>query len=108
MGDSERAITYIRDHAEAYAKAKAERVYIEQFRKSKKSLLMRENVSLPVSAQERDAYAHPAYVQILEALKVAIFEEEKLKLMIKAAEMRFESWRTESANERKEKARYGV
>ncbi len=108
MSDAERAINYIRDNAEALAKAKAERVYMEQYRKSKKALLMSENKDQPVGAQERDAYAHPAYIQVLEALKEAVMIEEKLKWQFKAAEMKFEAYRTMSANERKEKGRYGA
>jgi len=108
MNDPEKAINYIRDNAEALATAKAERIYMEQYRKSKKALLMRENVDMPVSAQEREAYAHPAYLQVLEGLKEAVFIEEKLKWMLKAAELKFEHWRTTSANERKEKKAYNA
>jgi len=105
---AEKAIHYIRDKAAALAKAKSERVYQEQYRKTAKSILMKACVELPVGAQEREAYAHPDYLKVLEDLKKATFEEEKLKWMFKAAEMTFEKWRTMSANERKEKGRYGA
>ena len=38
--DPQKAVDYLRDNADKFAKAKAERVYLEEFRKSKKSLLM--------------------------------------------------------------------
>ena len=52
------------------------------------------------AAQEREAYAHPEYQELLKGLAVAIEEEETLKWMLTAAQMKSEIWRTESANER--------
>ena len=36
-----RSLDFIRDNAPAFAKAKAARIYLEEFRKSKKALCMR-------------------------------------------------------------------
>jgi len=86
--------------APLYAKAKAERVYLEEFRKSKKALLMQEVSDGPIGAQERYAYAHQEYRSLLEALKTAVEEEETLRWRLVSAQAAIEIWRTTSANER--------
>lgn len=100
-----KALDFIRDHAPAYAKAKSERVYLEEFRKTKKALCMRAAESSGVSAigaQERDAYADPEYAQLLDGLRAAVEEEERLRWMIVAAQAKIEVWRTIEANRRAE------
>ena len=98
--DPHDAVDYIIKNASRFAKAKAERVYLEEFRKSKKALLMKASPESSGIAQERDAYAHPEYLQLLEGLKEAVQVEEKLKWDLIAAQARVEIWRTESANNR--------
>ena len=101
-----RALNFIRDNAPAYAKAKAERVYLENFRKSKKALLMR-NAELAeyksAALQEREAYADPEYMEVLKALQAATEEEEKLRWLMTAAEARIEVWRTLESSRRTER-----
>ena len=94
------AIDYIIQHSGEFAAAKADRVYIEEFRKSKKALLMKESPETSSVAQERDAYAHQEYIQLLVGLKAAVEKEEVLKWMLVAAQARIEVWRTEQANNR--------
>lgn len=98
------AIDFIIKNAGEYAKAKAQRVLIEEFRKSKKALLMKEAMVKfdAVSAQEREAYSHPEYQELLKGLAAAIEVEEELKWKLEAARMRTEVWRTEQANARAE------
>lgn len=98
--DPHAAVDFIVSNAPKYAKAKAERVFIEQFRKSKKALLMKEHTALPLAAQEREAYAHPDYLVLLDGLKEATEIEEALRWQMVAAEARIEVWRTQSANNR--------
>ena len=100
--DPHKAVDYILKHAALFAKAKAERTYIEQYRKSLKGILMKRSMESAIGAQEREAYAHPEMVQLLEGLKAAVEIEEKLKWDITAAELRVEIWRTEQANNRAE------
>lgn len=95
-----KAAEYLRTQAPAYAKAKAERVYLEQFRKSKKALLMAECKDKTAAMKEVYAYAHPEYVQLLQGLQAAVEQEEALKWTLTAAEAKIEIWRTQSANER--------
>ena len=94
------AIDEIIEHSGKFAAAKADRVFIEEFRKSKKALLMKESKATSSVAQERDAYAHPEYLALLYGLKSAIEQEELLKWKLVASEARIEVWRTIQANNR--------
>lgn len=96
----DRALDYLRDNATTAAKARAERIYCEEFRKSLKAQIMKEHVLLPVAAQEREAYADERYVTFLDGLRVAVFEDEKHRFLLSAANAKIEAWRTMQANER--------
>jgi len=100
--DPHKAVDYILKNAALFARAKAERTYIEEYRKSLKSILMKRSMETAIGAQEREAYAHPEYVQLLEGLKEAVLIEERYKWNITAATLRVEIWRTEQANNRAE------
>ena len=100
-----KALDFIRDNSAAFAKAKAERIYLEEFRKTKKAILMRsaeEEGAKSSATQERDAYAHPAYIVLLNALRDAVEEEERLRWLIIAAQAKVEVWRSLGANQRAE------
>lgn len=78
-------------------------MYLEEFRKSKKALLMKDALKLGVeaaNAQEREAYADPAYQQLLKGLALAIEQEETLKWELEAARLDIEIWRTREATNR--------
>jgi hypothetical protein len=99
----EDAAQAIRDKAAAYGEAKAQRVYLDEFRKSKKALLMKNALEMgyeAANAQEREAYADPAYLQLLKGLAEAIEKEETLKWEIEAARLDIEIWRTREATNR--------
>lgn len=98
--DPQQAVDYIRDNADRLAKAKAERVYLDEFRKSKKAILMQQCAELPLGAQEREAYAHADYLQVLAALRVAVEAEESLRWKMIAAQARVEVWRSQEASNR--------
>ena len=98
-----KAIEFILENAPLYAKAKSDRIYLEEFRKTKKALLMKEAMEMGIEsgvAQEREAYAHYEYAELLKGLAVAIEKEETLKWKLMAAQMKTDIWRTEQANER--------
>lgn len=100
-----RALDFIRDNAPFYAKAKAERIYLEEFRKTKKALLMRDAEIAghkSAVAQEREAYANETYRQLLEALRDSVEAEEKFRWQFVSAQARIEVWRTIEANKRSE------
>ena len=99
----EDAAQTIRDKAPAYGEAKAQRVYLDEFRKSKKALLMKNALEMgyeAANAQEREAYADPAYLQLLKGLAAAIEKEETLRWEIEAARLDIEIWRTREATNR--------
>ena len=105
MNAPHQAVDFIIKKAPEYAKAKSKRVYLEEFRKSKKALLMKDALTKGIeaaNAQEREAYSHPEYMELLEGLAVAIEVEETLKWHLEAARMRTDIWRTEQANARME------
>lgn len=97
------AVDFIIKNSPEYAKAKAQRIFLEEFRKSKKALLMREALSKGIESaagQERESYSHPEYIELLKGLEAAIEAEETLKWKLEAARMRTDIWRTEQANNR--------
>lgn len=99
--DPHEAVEYLLKTAPRLAKAKAERVYIENFLRSKKSLLMAETEGA-VNAKEAYAYAHPEYIELLKGLRAAVEAEETLKWKMTAAELAVEIWRSEQANNRRQ------
>lgn len=100
--DPHEAVDYILLNGKRFAKARAERTYIEEYRKSLKAILMKRSMESAIGAQEREAYAHPEYVQLLEGLREAIEIEEKLRWDLIGAQARVEIWRTQCANDRAE------
>lgn len=101
QSDPHKAIDFILKNSGEYAKAKAQRVYLEQFRSSKKALLMAESKLEAVNAREQYAYAHSEYVELLAGLKEAVEREESLKWKLIAAQTRVDVWRSEEASNRR-------
>ena len=97
-----KCLDYIRDHAKQYAQAKANRVFLEEWRKTLKARLMATQLGEPVNAREIYAYAHPEYEELLHGLKVAIEEEENLRWKIEAAKLKVGVWQSLGANSRAE------
>jgi len=100
-----RALDFIRDNAPAYAKAKSERIYLEEFRKTKKAILMQDaerSGHKSAVAQEREAYADQSYNEHLLALMAAVEEEERLRWLMVAAQARIEAWRSIESSRRVE------
>lgn len=100
-----KCLNFLRDNAEAFAQAKANRIYMEEARKSMKAMMMKEagKTGFKTAAlQEREAYAADDYLKHLEALKIAVEEEERLRWLMIAAQARIEAWRTLSATQRAE------
>lgn len=98
--DPQDAVDFMIKTARQYAQAKAKRVYLEEFRKSKKAILMQNHADKAIGAQEREAYAHPDYLGLLAALQVAVAEEEELRWSLIAAQTRVEVWRSQEASNR--------
>lgn len=99
----EDAAELIREKAAAYGKSKAQRVYLEEFRRSKKAMLMKDSLTMGVeaaNAQEREALADPEYVALLIGLREAVAQEETLKWELESYRLDIEIWRTRQATER--------
>lgn len=104
--DVEKALDYLRDQASAAAMARANREYVEAFRKTIKAQLMQEsaniaNGTMPIGIQERNAYADARYIAHLDAIREAVEADEKHRFLMSAAQARIDAWQTQSANERK-------
>lgn len=104
--DVEKAVEWLRTNARAAGKAKAERIYVEEYRKTVKAQLMAEKAGEPIGAQERYAYAHQQYVAHLQAIREAVEKDEAMRWLMVAAEAKIEAWRTQNANARAEGRAY--
>jgi len=103
--DPQAAVDYMIAKAGEYAKAKSDRIYCEEYRKSLKSMLMKDALAAghnAANAQEREAYASDEYIRHLKALREAVEIEENLRWMLIAAEARIEVWRSQEASKRSE------
>jgi hypothetical protein len=98
--DPHEAINFMIKNAEAYAKAKANVTYLEQFRKSKKAIIFQNALGNTIADKESFAYSHPEYLEVLEGLKEAVEEAERLRWMLVAAQARIDVWRSQEASNR--------
>ena len=90
MNEPTKAIQYLIDTAPLYAKAKADRMYLEEFRKSRKAQLMANAGTEVLGKQETYAYAHADYIEILEGIREAVQKEETYRWMMTAAHAKVE------------------
>ena len=97
-----KALDFIRDNAQAYAQAKANVVYMTEYRKSLKSILMSESTAKTDGMREAYAYAHQTYIDHLKAISEAIERAEKLRWLMVGAEARIEVWRSLESSARME------
>jgi hypothetical protein len=95
-----KSIDYMIRHSEQYAFAKAEVTYLTEFRKSKKALLFSNAIGNTIADKENYAYSHPEYLEILDDLKKAVAEAERLRWMLVAAQARIDVWRSQEASNR--------
>ena len=102
MSDPNKAIDFIFENGKKFAKAKAERIYLEEYRKSLKAILMKRSLESAIGAQEREAYAHDEYQQLLMGIRAAVEAEEELRWSLVAAQARVEVWRSQEATNRAE------
>jgi len=105
--DPIRALQFLKTNAEGYGAAKGKRIYIENYLKSIKSILMAElkgdgKKEISLGAKEMYAYSHPDYRQQLEALETAVKEEEKLKYLLEAAKLQIEVFKANEYTRRTE------
>lgn len=97
-----KALDFIRDNAEDYASAKANVVYMTEYRKTIKALLMNESTAKTESAKESYAYAHENYIKHLKALAESIEKAEQLRWLMIGAQAKIEVWRSLESSARAE------
>ena len=102
LREPHQAVDYIIANAGKFAAAKAQRVYLEEFRKSKKAQLMSQAGTEVLGKQETYAYAHEEYLEVLEGIRQAVEKEEKYRWLMTAAQARVEVWRTNQYSARME------
>ena len=98
--DIERALTWLASNAIKAASARAQREYLDEFRRSKRAVLMSQSDAKTVSERETYAYMHPEYLELLEGYKAAVEADEKNRWLLEAAKAKIEVWRSQQANAR--------
>ena len=98
--DATKALEFILKESGNYAKHRAERKHIEQYLRTKRAQLYQQAPDGTVADREAYAYGHPEYESLLEGLKAAVEEEERLGWLLRAAEHRIEIWRSIEATNR--------
>lgn len=103
----EKAIRYIQENAEPYAKAKGDVAYTENYLKVVKAQQMNKSESSSLGQREADSYASNEYQLAVLANKQAIEQEAHLKWMLTAAQARIEVWKTQEYSKRSEMRNLG-
>jgi hypothetical protein len=98
----EKAIRYIQEHAERYAKAKGDVAFTENYLKVIKSQQMNKSESSSLGQREADAYASADYLLAIKANQAAVEQEAHLKWMLLAAQARIEIFKTTEYSKRAE------
>ena len=97
------AVDYLYTHGKKYAEAKAQRTYLEEYRKSQKAMLMKVAMTKGVktaAAAEIEAYADSAYIEVLKGLEAAVELEETYRWGLISAQARIDVWRSTEASNR--------
>ena len=100
LRDPSKAVDFIIKNSVNFAAAKSQRVYLDEFRKSKKAILMSQSTAKSSVEREQYAYAHDEYLALLEGIRAAVEAEEKLRWMLIAAQAEIEVWRSMEASNR--------
>lgn len=98
--DPSDAVDFMIKNAEQYAKAKANVLFLTEYRKSKKAILFANAIGNTIADKEAYAYSHPEYLTLLDGLKEAVAEAERLRWMLVAAQARIDVFRTQEASNR--------
>lgn len=102
MEEPLKAIQFIAENSRAYAKAKAQRVLIENSLRSTKARLMNESGAKTLGDREAEAYAHDDYLTQVRGLAEAVEQEEALRWLMEAAKLKIECWKTQQFTVRTE------
>ena len=91
MTDPYVSADFIFETAQKSAKAKSDRVYLQEFRKSKKAILMAQSQAKTAVDREVYAYSHPDYLKLIDGIRVAVEQEELTHWQMVAAQARIEA-----------------
>jgi len=104
--DPSDAFDLLKRWAPIHAKSKAERIYLEEFRKTRKAQLMKDaevkEDRKSAAAQEVYAYSHAEYISVLEGLRAAVEAEELARWRCISAQAALDVWRSQEASARAE------
>lgn len=101
--DINNAVDFLYTHGLKYAEAKGHVTELEEFRKSKKAMLMQhalENGCKSVAAAEIEAYADPSYIELCKGIGAAVEKAEGLRWALASAQARIDVWRSLEASNR--------
>jgi len=98
--DIDRTLDWLVKNAGPAAAARAARLHIEEFRKTKKALLMAQSDAKTIADREAYAYSHPEYIELLEGYRAAVEADERFRWLQETAHIRIETWRTLCSNAR--------
>lgn len=98
--DPQTSLQAMHDTGPKLAAARAERVYLEEYRKSLKALLMKSSTQTSAAMQERDACADESYLLHLQGLRQAVEREEALRWKMVTAQTAVEIWRSQESSAR--------
>lgn len=107
----ERRLEELRQTAKQYSVAYSTKEHLEEFKKSKLAMLMKQaerDGFATAAAQEREARANDDYLTLLDGLRAATEQSMYLLWELKIAEIGAEVWRTKEANKRAERKGYGA
>ena len=105
----EKRLQELRDQASLFAEAEAKRSYLDNYKHSKLAILMKEFEGpdcKSVAAQEREARAHPEFIELLGALRDATEIAEKNKWFLNIAMRGSSLYQTQQATLRAEMNAY--
>jgi hypothetical protein len=98
--DPNEAINFMIKNAAAYAEAKANVVYLTEYRKTVKAIGFQRSLKSTMADKEADAYTTVEYAACVEGLREAVEEAERLRWMLVAAQARVDCWRSLEASNR--------
>ncbi len=94
------ALEHMHDAPARLGSAKHRAIRAERMLKHTKALTMKLHNALPISAQEREAYASEAYLKALNEDAAAAAALAEIQAHVEAARMVVDIWRTEESSAR--------
>lgn len=98
--DIYKCLDFLRNNAKPMGQARANRIYMDEYRKSLKAILMQKSFQKSQNGKEQDAYADSSYLDHLEGIRQAVENEETLRWQMIAAQAKIEVFRTLEASAR--------